>query len=175
MIAGVTGGKTLPQEIADQIVDRTDGVPLFIEELTKAVVESGLAHETPAIDFTTICWAVACVTPAVDRQRSQRLEILPILSRTFYPSASGSVLSPSAVRSRGLASAPFLELLFCNLTKLGVGRDYRTDTRSLRAPFVGYTLSDPIPIGWTLARPSLRFPLLFFAAQPDQGRLSRTP
>ena len=45
MIAHVTGGKVLPQEIADQIIDRTDGVPLFIEELTKAVVESGLLVE----------------------------------------------------------------------------------------------------------------------------------
>lgn len=41
MIAHVTRGKTLPTEIADQIIDRTDGVPLFIEELTKSVVESG--------------------------------------------------------------------------------------------------------------------------------------
>jgi predicted ATPase len=42
MVVGVTGGKVLPQKIADQIIDRTDGVPLFIEELTKSVVESGL-------------------------------------------------------------------------------------------------------------------------------------
>jgi class 3 adenylate cyclase len=42
MITGVTGGKALPEEIAEQIVDRTDGVPLFVEELTKAVVESGM-------------------------------------------------------------------------------------------------------------------------------------
>jgi class 3 adenylate cyclase/tetratricopeptide (TPR) repeat protein len=42
MILQVTRGKALPKEIADQIVDRTDGVPLFIEELTKAVVESGV-------------------------------------------------------------------------------------------------------------------------------------
>ena len=41
MIAYVTRGKVLPKEIADQIVDRTDGVPLFIEELTKSVLESG--------------------------------------------------------------------------------------------------------------------------------------
>jgi class 3 adenylate cyclase/tetratricopeptide (TPR) repeat protein len=45
MITYVTGGKVLPKEIADQIVERTDGVPLFIEELTKAVVESGLLVE----------------------------------------------------------------------------------------------------------------------------------
>src|SRR5215472_4757977 len=42
MIAGITGDKALPDEIAVQIVDRTDGVPLFVEELTKAVVESGM-------------------------------------------------------------------------------------------------------------------------------------
>jgi class 3 adenylate cyclase/tetratricopeptide (TPR) repeat protein len=45
MIEHVTGGKVLPREIADQITGRTDGVPLFIEELTKAVVESGLLVE----------------------------------------------------------------------------------------------------------------------------------
>jgi predicted ATPase len=45
MINGVIGGKALPKEIADQIVDRTDGVPLFIEELTKSVVESGVLTE----------------------------------------------------------------------------------------------------------------------------------
>ena len=42
MISHMTGGKTLPREITDQIVERTDGVPLFIEELTKSVIESGV-------------------------------------------------------------------------------------------------------------------------------------
>jgi class 3 adenylate cyclase/tetratricopeptide (TPR) repeat protein len=45
MITLVTGGKPLPKELADQIVDQTDGVPLFIEELTKSVVESGFLTE----------------------------------------------------------------------------------------------------------------------------------
>jgi predicted ATPase len=41
LIRQVAGGKGLPSEVLQQIIDRTDGVPLFIEELTKAVVESG--------------------------------------------------------------------------------------------------------------------------------------
>ena len=45
MITHMVGGKALPKEIADQIVDRTDGVPLFIEELTKAVLESGIVAD----------------------------------------------------------------------------------------------------------------------------------
>jgi class 3 adenylate cyclase/predicted ATPase len=41
LVAQIAGGKVLPDEVVDQIVDRTDGVPLFIEELTKSVLESG--------------------------------------------------------------------------------------------------------------------------------------
>ena len=42
MILGVTGGKMLPAEVVEQIVSRTDGVPLFVEQLTKAVLEFDL-------------------------------------------------------------------------------------------------------------------------------------
>jgi predicted ATPase len=45
MISSMIGGKALPREITDQIVERTDGVPLFIEELTKAVIESGVVAD----------------------------------------------------------------------------------------------------------------------------------
>jgi class 3 adenylate cyclase/predicted ATPase len=41
----IAGDKALPSEVVDQIVDRTDGVPLFVEELTKSIIESGLLHE----------------------------------------------------------------------------------------------------------------------------------
>jgi class 3 adenylate cyclase/predicted ATPase len=40
MIAARTAGKTLPPEVLDQIATRAEGVPLFVEELTKAVLES---------------------------------------------------------------------------------------------------------------------------------------
>jgi len=41
----VASGKALPDEVLQQIVARTDGVPLFVEELTKMVLESGLLQE----------------------------------------------------------------------------------------------------------------------------------
>ncbi|HEX4149782.1 MAG TPA: AAA family ATPase [Pirellulales bacterium] len=40
LVAQVTGGKALPPHLLEQIVERTDGVPLFVEELTKSVLES---------------------------------------------------------------------------------------------------------------------------------------
>ena len=42
MVTNVAGGAALPDEIMEEIVERTDGVPLFIEELTKALLESGV-------------------------------------------------------------------------------------------------------------------------------------
>ena len=45
LIDRVAGGKDLPAEVLHQIVAKTDGVPLFIEELTKTVLESGLLRE----------------------------------------------------------------------------------------------------------------------------------
>jgi class 3 adenylate cyclase/predicted ATPase len=41
----VAHGKALPAEVIEQVVAKTDGVPLFVEELTKMVLESGLLQE----------------------------------------------------------------------------------------------------------------------------------
>jgi class 3 adenylate cyclase/predicted ATPase len=45
LVERVTGGKALPSTVVQQIVQKTDGVPLFVEELTKTVLESGLLRE----------------------------------------------------------------------------------------------------------------------------------
>ncbi len=45
VICQVAHGKVLPPEVVEQIVAKTDGVPLFVEELTKMVLESGLLQE----------------------------------------------------------------------------------------------------------------------------------
>ena len=62
----VAHGKQLPEEVLAQVVDKTDGVPLFVEELTKMLLESGLLEEqgeryaltgraTPARDSQHAC------------------------------------------------------------------------------------------------------------------------
>ena len=45
MTARVAHGKALPPAVVEQVVAKTDGVPLFVEELTKMVLESGLLQE----------------------------------------------------------------------------------------------------------------------------------
>src|SRR5262249_57075953 len=47
LVERVTGGKALPSEGLEQILTRTEGVPLFTEELTKTFLESGLLADAP--------------------------------------------------------------------------------------------------------------------------------
>jgi tetratricopeptide (TPR) repeat protein len=61
LVERITGGKPVPADLVEQIVEKTDGVPLFLEELTRAVLESGLVEDAgshfryvPAVDRMTI-------------------------------------------------------------------------------------------------------------------------
>ncbi len=48
VIDGITGGRRLPDSVVEEIHARTDGVPLFVEELTKSLLESALLREDGA-------------------------------------------------------------------------------------------------------------------------------
>ena len=51
IIARIVGNKDLPADVTAEIVERTDGIPLFVEEMTKAVLEAeseGEARQTAA-------------------------------------------------------------------------------------------------------------------------------
>ena len=45
MIPSLTGDKALPTDMVEQVIAKTDGVPLFVEELVKMILESGLVRE----------------------------------------------------------------------------------------------------------------------------------
>jgi predicted ATPase len=45
MVLRVTGGKSLPAEVGQQSVAKTDGLPLFVEELVKTLLEAGRVRE----------------------------------------------------------------------------------------------------------------------------------
>jgi class 3 adenylate cyclase/predicted ATPase len=56
MIDGVVGNKLIPANVRQDIIERTDGIPLFVEEMTKAVLEAegaGAAERTVAAVPTT--------------------------------------------------------------------------------------------------------------------------
>ena len=45
MLTSLTGGKPLPADVVEQVLAKTDGVPLFVEELVKMILESGMVRE----------------------------------------------------------------------------------------------------------------------------------
>jgi len=59
MIDRVTGNKALPESIRQDIIERTDGVPLFVEEMTKAVLEAESEAEARHTAATVLPSAVA--------------------------------------------------------------------------------------------------------------------
>src|SRR5262249_29963688 len=103
MIMLVTGGKALPREITDQIVDRTDGVPLFIEELTKAVVESGILTKAGDGYAVTGPGAPLAIPTSLQASLLARLDRLPPtreVRRSQPPSDGSSHMSSSAPSPR---------------------------------------------------------------------------
>lgn len=46
IIEGVAGGKTVPEEVMAELLAKTDGVPLYLEELTRTALESGVLRQT---------------------------------------------------------------------------------------------------------------------------------
>jgi tetratricopeptide (TPR) repeat protein len=120
---GVTGGKALPSEIANQIIDRTDGVPLFIEELTKSVVESGILVEADNRHAVTGPVEPLAIPTTLQASLLARLDRLPAarevaqigaaLGRSFsHELISAVAQTPRKQLDDGLAQLVSAELIF---------------------------------------------------------------
>ncbi len=46
MVTRVAGGKTVPTEVMQHLLEKSDGVPLYVEEMTKAILEAGVLQKT---------------------------------------------------------------------------------------------------------------------------------
>jgi predicted ATPase len=94
LVLRLTGAKTLPTEVMDQILAHTDGVPLFVEELTKMVLESGVLRERdgayllegPLQPLAIPTTLQASLTARLDRLSPVRevAQIAAVLGREFH-------------------------------------------------------------------------------------------
>ncbi|HUC49549.1 MAG TPA: adenylate/guanylate cyclase domain-containing protein [Xanthobacteraceae bacterium] len=123
LVTHITGGKALPSDLLDQIVDRTDGVPLFVEELTKAVLESEQLQEAgdqyvldqPAQPLAIPSTLQGSLMARVDRLGSARevLQIGAAIGRQFsYELVAAVAGLPDAVLQDALARLAEAELVF---------------------------------------------------------------
>ena len=122
LIDHITGGKALPPQLLDQIVERTDGVPLFVEELTKAVLESEQLHEDrdryvleqPMQQLAIPTTLQASLMARVDRLGSARevLQVGAAIGREFSYEVLAAVAGlPDAVLQDALIRLTEAELL----------------------------------------------------------------
>jgi class 3 adenylate cyclase/tetratricopeptide (TPR) repeat protein len=136
MIAGITGGKALPDEIAAQIIDRTDGVPLFVEELTKAVVESSMLTDagdrytaaTPGTPLAIPASLQASLLARLDRLAPVRevAQIGAALGRQFSHELIGAVAAlPQPQLDNALAQLVRAELIYRRGTPPDAGYTFK--------------------------------------------------
>jgi class 3 adenylate cyclase/predicted ATPase len=111
MIAAVSRARTLPEAVVEQLVARADGVPLYAEELTQAVMETGGEVSAAAIPVTLEDSLLA----RLDRLSSARevAQRASVLGREFPYRLLAAVagLDEAALR-QGLARLAGAELLF---------------------------------------------------------------
>jgi tetratricopeptide (TPR) repeat protein len=113
LVDHVSGGKALPQALLDQIVERTDGVPLFVEELTKAVLESEIDQPTQQLAIPATLQD--SLMARVDRLGSARevLQIGAAIGREFSYELLAAVAGlPDAVLRDALVRLTEAELLY---------------------------------------------------------------
>jgi predicted ATPase len=112
LIAEIAGGTALPDEIVDQIAERTDGEPLFVEELTKSVLESGVTplgipttlHDSlmARLDRLAPVRLVAQIGAAIGREFSYTLlRAVSQLSEDELQSTLARLVASELVFSRG--------------------------------------------------------------------------
>jgi class 3 adenylate cyclase len=73
LVKRIVGNQTFPDDVIDDIVERTDGVPLFVEELTKATIESGVPSQEIASPVSAAKLAVPATLHSSLMARLDRL------------------------------------------------------------------------------------------------------
>ena len=79
MATRLAGGKALPAEVVEHIVQKTDGVPLFVEEMTKAVLGSGVLRAEGARYTLTGPLSEVSIPASLHELLMARLDRLPTL------------------------------------------------------------------------------------------------
>jgi class 3 adenylate cyclase/tetratricopeptide (TPR) repeat protein len=125
MATQVTGGKSLPEQLLGQIIAKTDGIPLFVEELTAMVIESGLVEDTggrfelsgPITDLAVPSTLQDSLTARLDRMAAVRevAQIGACIGRTFPQTLLAAVADmPEDQLDSALQKLEESELLFRN-------------------------------------------------------------
>ncbi|MFY0527595.1 protein kinase domain-containing protein [Archangium gephyra] len=79
LVREVTRGQELPAEVVTQLVARTDGIPLFVEEMTRVMLEGGAAASIPV----TLQELLLARLDSLPRRQKQLAQLCAVVGRSF--------------------------------------------------------------------------------------------
>ena len=88
LIQRVAGNAPLPSDVVEQIIERTDGVPLFVEELTKAVLEAGGSAVKAARSVSAAPLSALRVPPTLHASLMARLDRIGPIAKEVAQAAA---------------------------------------------------------------------------------------
>jgi predicted ATPase len=110
MAQRVAGGRRLPDQVLEQVVTKTDGVPLFVEEMTKAILESGHVHESGSHFGVTGSWPAFAIPATLHDSLMARLDRLRTAKALAqYAAVIGRHFSYTVLRAVSELDEPTLE------------------------------------------------------------------
>jgi class 3 adenylate cyclase len=147
MVAALTCGKALPEALFEQILTRTDGVPLFVEELTKSILESGeLKDAGDHYDYAGSTRAVSIPATLRDSLMARLDRSMPVKEIAQIGAAIGREFSYELIA----AIAPITQAqLDASLVVTRIGRSAATGPASRPCR---WTVGQGAPFGWRRRR-----------------------
>ena len=128
LAGSVAGNNVLPEEIVEEIIERTDGIPLFVEELTKAVVEARVRDGDEASTLNRVPPSALAIPATLHASLMARLDRLGAVAREVAQIGAAigrefsyEVLAPIAQKTdmevqTALSRLTAAELVFCRGT-----------------------------------------------------------
>jgi class 3 adenylate cyclase len=121
MVSGLAGGKALPADLFEQILGKTDGVPLFVEELTKSVLESAeLRDAGDRWDYAGHAGTLAIPLTLRDSLMARLDRFAPVREIAQIGAAIGREFSYELIAAVTTHPKPELEQAFAHLLESGL-------------------------------------------------------
>jgi class 3 adenylate cyclase/predicted ATPase len=121
MVARLAGGKALPADLLDQILGKTDGVPLFVEELTRSILESSdLKEAGDRWEYAGRAGSLAIPATLRDSLMARLDRFTPVKEVAQIGAAIGREFSYELVADVAQHSKPELDQALAQLTQSGL-------------------------------------------------------
>jgi tetratricopeptide (TPR) repeat protein len=121
MVSRLAGGKTLPADLFEQILSKTDGVPLFVEELTKSILESAeLRDSGDRWDYAGHVGALAIPLTLRDSLMARLDRFAPVKEIAQIGAAIGREFSYELIAAVTTHPKPELDQAFAHLVESGL-------------------------------------------------------